>query len=225
MRAPISIVVPTLNSEAALAGLLGDLGEGLAAGIIREVVITDGGSKDGTQALAEAAGAIWVDGPASRGGQLRRGCEAAAGDWILVLHSDTRLEAGWPDVVLAHLPGSAPAAFRLRFDAKGLMPSLVAGWANLRSRIFRLPYGDQGLLVARADYEAAGGFPDQPLMEDVALVRALGRIVLLPASVETGAERYIQGGWFRRGARNLWTLTKYFAGVSPETLAASYRKR
>jgi len=225
MRAPISVVIPTLNSELGLAALLSDLGAGLDAGLIRELVVTDGGSQDKTQTLAEAAGAEWVVGPPSRGGQLARGCVLAQGDWLLVLHSDTRLPPTWAADVQAHLSRQAPAAFRLSFDADGFWPGLVAGWANLRTRLLSLPYGDQGLLVPRAAYDAAGGYTDQPLMEDVALVRRLPKVQLLPSHVTTGAERYVTSGWLRRGSANLVTLALYFLGKSPERLAERYRRR
>lgn len=226
MPARISVVIPTLNAAGHLPACLRALMEGLEAGLIRELVIADGGSNDATVAMADEAGAILVRGPASRGGQLRRGCDAARGDWLLVLHADTVLEPGWARAAEAFLvsgiPG--PACFRLAFRASGAMPRWVAGWANLRSRLFRLPYGDQGLLVRRSDYLRAGGYPDQPLMEDVALARALDTgFTLLPARAVTGAERYQRDGWLRRGARNLWTLARYFAGTDPERLAQRYR--
>lgn len=226
MPAEISVVIPTLDASADLPDCLGALVEGLALGLIRELVISDGGSTDATIAMAEAAGAELVTGAPSRGSQLRRGCAAAQGRWLMVLHADTVLEPGWGQAVAAHLSrgDAGPAHFRLAFRAAGAMPALVAGWANLRSRLFRLPYGDQGLLVRRSDYEAAGGYPDQPLMEDVALARALGRMTVLPVKAMTGAERYQRDGWLRRGARNLWTQARYFAGVDPEVLAAAYRR-
>ncbi len=224
MSAPISIVIPTLNAGQVLPGTLHALMEGLHSGLIRELIITDGGSEDYTLKLAEAAGAAVVSGPSSRGGQLRRGCAAAKGEWLLILHADTQLQEGWSDIVADHLPSGRPAAFRLRFRASGLGAGWVAGWAYLRSRLFGLPYGDQGLLVRRADYDAAGGYPDQPLMEDVALIRALSGVTLLRADAVTSAERYIRQGWFRRGARNLWTLMRYFLGADPERLAQAYRR-
>ncbi|MCB4455293.1 TIGR04283 family arsenosugar biosynthesis glycosyltransferase [Leisingera sp. McT4-56] len=226
MPAPVSIVIPALNAAEELPAALEHLMEGLAAGLIRELVISDGGSSDATRAIAQAAGAEWVSGAPSRGGQLRRGCAAAQGEWLLVLHADTRLEPGWAAAVAQHLQEGqgAPAYFRLRFRARGLMPAWVAGWANLRARLFGLPYGDQGLLIRRAEYEAAGGYPDQPLMEDVALVRRLHRLTVLPCAALTSAARYQRAGWLRRGARNLWTLLRYFLGVKPERLARSYSK-
>ena len=203
--------------------------EGLHAGLIRELIVTDGGSTDATLKIADAAGAEILVGPASRGGQLRRGCAKARGQWLLILHADTHLERGWAEEVTAHLTHAQGAAhFRLRFRARGIMPGLVAGWANLRARVFRLPYGDQGLLIRATDYAKAGGFADQPLMEDVALMRALRRarvdLSALPIDAVTSAERYQKSGWLRRGSRNLWTLARYFAGVSPERLADGYRR-
>ena len=223
MRAPISVIIPTLEAGAALPFCLAALVEGLEAGLIREVIVSDGGSGDASCAVARAWGAEVVTGAASRGGQLRRGCAAAAGDWLLVLHADTVLAPGWSRVAAAHLGRGEAGWFRLAFDDGGLPGRLVAGWANLRSRA-GLPYGDQGLLLPRALYDAVGGYPDQPLMEDVALAWALrGRLRGLGAVAVTSAEKYRAQGWLRRGARNLWTLARYGAGASPEGLARRYR--
>lgn len=223
MRAALSVIIPTLNAQDGLAVSLSSLGEGLEAGLIRELVISDGGSTDATLHIAEEAGAVVVQGTASRGGQLRRGAEAAGGAWLLFLHADTVLPPGWPELVKAQMNSGRPAAFRLRFDSVGVMAGLVAGWANLRSRAFGLPYGDQGLLISRGDHDAVGGFPDIPLMEDVAMARALrGRLDLMPGCVTTSAARYRREGWLRRGARNLLTLLRYLAGADPKDLARQY---
>ena len=226
MRAPISVVIPSLNAAAALPACLAALVEGLQAGLIREVILSDGGSADGTPQLAEGWGGEVISGAPSRGGQLRRGCEAARGEWLLVIHADTVLAPGWTDAVQDHMARGTGAAgwFRLRFDQRGPAPRLVAGWANLRSAC-GLPYGDQGLLLPRALYDAVGGYPDQPLMEDVALARALrGRLARLEGIAVTSAEKYRRQGWLRRGGRNLWTLMRYIMGASPDALAESYRR-
>ena len=196
------------------------------AGLIKELIVTDGGSQDATCHIADEAGAVLVRGPASRGGQLRRGAAVARGTWLLVIHADTILEPGWTQVVADHLEtAEGPAYFRLKFRARGLMPTWVAGWANLRSLLFGLPYGDQGLLISAEDYQRAGGYPDQPLMEDVALVRALDRpLTRLPARALTGAERYLRAGWLRRGLRNIWTLGRYLTGADPTALDSAYRR-
>ena len=227
MPAPVSVIIPTLNAAPAVAGLMGYLMAGVASGVLREVILSDGGSCDDIEELAKASGAELVIGAPGRGGQLRRGAMAARGDWLLVLHADSTLPEGWSSVVQGALADPDHAyAFRLGFRAVGFAPRIVAGWANLRSHLFSLPYGDQGLLISREMYERMGGYPDIPLMEDVALARALkGRIRLLPAVLTTSAERYETEGWMRRGGRNLWTLMRYLAGADPEMLVRSYRPR
>ncbi|MEM8629929.1 MAG: TIGR04283 family arsenosugar biosynthesis glycosyltransferase [Pseudomonadota bacterium] len=225
MPAPLTVIIPTLNAAATLPRTLGGLMPGLEAGLIRQLVVSDAGSRDATGQIAEAAGADLITGAPGRGGQLLRGAEAARGDWLLFVHADTVLTPGWPEAVRGHLAHPEAAAyFRLAFDASGVAPALVAGWANLRSRIFGLPYGDQGLLLHRDLYAAVGGFRDQPLMEDVAMARALrGRLRPLDAIAATSAARYQADGWIRRGGANIWLLARYFLGASPDTLAKAYR--
>ncbi|CUH83819.1 PGL/p-HBAD biosynthesis glycosyltransferase/MT3031 [Thalassovita mediterranea] len=227
MRAAVSVVIPTWNAAAGLAVSLPPLMEGLQAGVIRELVVSDAGSTDDTVRIAEEVGAKLITGAPSRGGQMRRGAEVAEGDWLLFLHADTELPAGWSDHVLAHIEEAPERAayFRLSFAERGLRAKWVAGWANLRSRMFGLPYGDQALLISRALYDQVGGFPDQPLMEDVAMARALkGRLSALSISVRTSGAKYVTEGWFRRGRRNLWILLRYFCGADPHALAQSYRQ-
>ncbi len=226
MTAPISIVIPTLNAATVLPGTLAPLVAGVAEGIVRELVVSDGGSTDATCEVAEATGAVVVEGPAGRGGQLRRGAAAARGAWLLFLHADTHLSPDWVGAAAAHLSRPDTAGyFRLAFRADGLAPRVVAGWANLRADMLGLPYGDQGLLISRALYDHVGGYPDIPLMEDVALARALrGRLCRLPATAETSAARYEAEGWVHRGARNLSTVALYFAGRDPAQLVTRYAR-
>ncbi|MGP6087917.1 glycosyltransferase [Antarctobacter jejuensis] len=187
MRAPISIIIPTLNAAQHLPACLHSLGEGLQAGLIRELVISDGGSDDATLKLAEAAGAHVVTGPPSRAGQVRHGCDAAEGDWLLILPAHTRLAEGWSSTVTPVLTRPGAYHFRLALDATGVMPACVAGWANLRARVFGLPRAEQGLLIDRATLKAAGGFADRPTSNDAALVRRPGRLQCLPATVIASA--------------------------------------
>lgn len=228
MRAPISIVIPTLNAVDELPGTLAALVEGLQAGILRELVLSDGGSQDDIETLATEAGAELIRSPAGRGGQLARGAAAAKGAWLLFLHADTRLSEGWSRAAQEHIGGNPRMAgyFRLRFRAYGIAPRLAEGWANLRSRRFGLPYGDQGLLISRSLYDSVGGYRDIPLMEDVEMARVLsGRLAPLPIDALTSASRYENGGWIRHGAGNLVRLARYRLGTAPETLASGYRRR
>lgn len=225
MQAPLSIVIPTLDAAPALPATTEALLEGVARGLVRELVISDGGSGDETAAAARALGAVWVSGPAGRGGQLSRGAHAAQAPWLLFLHADTHLAPGWSDAVLDHMNQAPDKAgyFRLAFRSEARAARIVAGWANWRARVLGLPYGDQGLLIPRALYDATGGYPDQPLMEDVAMARALnGRLVELPAEARTSPARYETEGWLRRGRRNLTTLCRYWLGADPRRLARRY---
>ncbi|MBT0959175.1 TIGR04283 family arsenosugar biosynthesis glycosyltransferase [Alphaproteobacteria bacterium KMM 3653] len=227
MTAPLSIVIPTLNAAPQLAACLQGLVEGASEGLVAELIISDGGSDDDVAELTELVGGTFISGPRSRGGQLARGAEAARGQWILFLHADSHLPANWPEALQDAMAEGTDRAwyFRLSFRSKGLGGAFVSGWANLRSRLFGLPYGDQGLLIPAALYEKVGGHKDLPLMEDVAIARALrGRLAMLPMTLSTSAERYEREGWIRRGARNLWTLSRYLLGADPQKLALRYSR-
>lgn len=227
MRAAVSVVIPTWNAAEGLSRSLPSLMEGLQAGVIRELIVSDAGSEDQTSQIAEEVGANVVTGPASRGGQLRRGAAAAGGEWLLFLHADTELPVSWSDAVAEHLEthSASAAYFKLSFVERGFGARWTAGWANLRSRLFGLPYGDQALLISRRLYDQIGGYPDQPLMEDVAIARALkGQLRAMPLSVRTSGAKYVQSGWLHRGRRNLWLLLRYLCGADPHVLAQHYQR-
>lgn len=227
MPAPISVVIPTLNAADALAETANALLPGIGDGLVRELVISDGGSKDRTREIARELGARFVSGPAGRGGQIARGVEAAKAPWVLILHADTHLAPDWTEAVRLHMASHPDKAgwFRLAFRSPGVAPRLVAAGANLRSRFLSLPYGDQGLFCTKALLAEIGGVPEIPLMEDVALARRLKRrLRRLPATAMTSADRYQRDGWVRRTLRNLTTLSRYFLGASPEALAKSYAR-
>lgn len=229
MSAPVSVVIPTRAAADRIGPCLAALAEGAIEGVVRELVIADAGSEDGIEGVAEAVGARLVTAPPGRGTQLAAGARAASGEWLLFLHADTVLSPGWPAAVRAHIEAGPERAghFRLAFDSAATMARVTEGWAGFRSRALALPYGDQGLLVARALYDRVGGHPEVPLMEDVALVRRLGRRRLAPlaAVATTSAERYAREGWIRRGARNLACLALWRAGVPPDRLAGFYAGR
>jgi rSAM/selenodomain-associated transferase 2 len=229
----ISIVIPTLNAEDGLARTLAALVPAAVDGLVRELIVVDGGSSDGTLHIAEAAGAEIMRSEAGRGAQLAAGAKRARFPWLLFLHADTELEPGWIREASQLIEGvetgrrpQAAAAFRFALDDAGAAPRTLEALVALRTRLFKLPYGDQGLLVSRALYEEAGGFRPLPLMEDVDLVRRIGRrrIVLFRSQALTSAVRYRREGYLRRIARNQACLALYFLNVPPPRIAQLYAR-
>lgn len=226
MPAPLSIIIPTLNAEADLPGCLASLAPGIATGLIREVIVLDGGSQDKTILPAHQSGARVICGCRGRGRQLRAGAFNAKGDWLLFLHADTWLSETWAEAVKALIAGGTNEAgyFRLAYRSEAKAARWLEGRANRRAKVFGLPYGDQGLVVSRALYNSVGGFEDVPLMEDVGIVRRLGkkRLVELDATAHTSADKYERDGWRKRAYSNAWLMTRYLLGASPDKLAKAY---
>lgn len=227
MPAPLSIIIPALNAAGDLPLALESLLVGLEAGLIREVIVVDGGSADTTRAIAGSAGATVLECAPGRAKQLRAGAAAARGEWLLFLHADTALSRDWAERAGAHM-GTRPemaAAFRLKYRSDAREARWLERRANRRARWMGLPYGDQGLLISRALYEDVDGHPDVPLMEDVMLVRAIGkpRLVILDAEARTSAAKYERDGWRKRAWANAWLLTRFLLGARPEDLAKAYR--
>lgn len=227
MPAPLSVVIPTLNAAGDIALSLESLLPGLETGLIREVIIADGGSTDATCRIAEAAGARIVTSPPGRGVQLAAGAAAARGMWLMFLHADTALSRDWAERAGDHMdtrPAKA-AAFTLKYRSDAQAARRLEARANRRAHWFGLPYGDQGLLLSRALYDEVGGFSPAPLMEDVIIARAIGksRLVILDAEARTSAAKYERDGWRRRAWANAWLLTRFMLGARPEDLAKDYR--
>jgi rSAM/selenodomain-associated transferase 2 len=222
----ISVIIPTLNAAPHLPGTFLSIFDAAIDGFVSEVIVSDGGSTDATRAIAEDAGATVIAGERGRGQQLRAGADAARKPWLLFLHADTALDSGWADEARAFMKkgGDAAAAFRFRLADSGFQPRFLEAAVALRCRLFRLPYGDQGLLISRDLYDAAGGFAPIPLMEDVDMVRKLGRrrLAMLKTAAVTSPERFRRDGYFRRSLSNLTCLMLYYRGVPPERLAERY---
>jgi len=218
----LAIVIPALNAARTLPACLGRL-EGAA-----EIIVVDGGSTDDTRQIAEQHGAVVLRSSRGRGVQLRTGADTARGDWLLFLHADTLLGAGWRQAVDGHIHTApeAAACFRFRLASPAWQARLIERGVRARVRLLSLPYGDQGLLVPRALYQELGGYRPLPLMEDVDLVRRIGgrRLQMLDGDAVTSAERWERDGWFRRSARNLLCLTLYLARVHPERIASLYTR-
>jgi rSAM/selenodomain-associated transferase 2 len=212
-----------LDATTALQATLAALADGAD-----EIVVADGGSTDDTRVRAAAAGARVIDAPRGRGAQLAAGAAATTGDWLLFLHADTRLAPGWRAVADRFMAAgntcSRAGYFRYVLDDNAPAARRLERIVAWRCRRLALPYGDQGLLLARALYDAVGGFRPLVLMEDVDIVRRLGRarLAALDHDAVTSAVRYRRDGYLRRSARNLVCLSAWFLGVDPRRIARLY---
>ena len=225
MPAPVSIIIPTLNSETDLHETLGSLFEGIKNNLIRELIISDGGSTDKTKLIADEAGAVVVDGPNGRGLQISNGIDKSNGDWILILHADTSLSLDWSVNLLQKIDRNFAYHFKLKFKSKSLFARILEYWVQIRSNFLGLPYGDQGLLIHRDLINTLGGFPKIPLMEDIALARKLkSGSKSLDILAHTSAEKFHKNGWLRQSMINFFLLIRYLLGEDPYQLFKVYYK-
>ena len=225
MPAPISIIIPTLNSETDLYETLGSLFEGIENELIRELIISDGGSTDKTKSIAHEVGAVLIEGCCGRGLQISKGVDKSRSDWILILHADTSLSLDWSVNLLQKIDRNFAYHFKLKFKSKSLFARILEYWVQIRSKFLGLPYGDQGLLIHRDLLNTLGGFPKIPLMEDIALARKLkSETKSLDILAYTSAEKYHKNGWICQSMINFFILTQYRLGKSPHQLFKSYYK-
>jgi rSAM/selenodomain-associated transferase 2 len=225
----VTIVIPVLNDTPALTSLLPTLPVGPPV----EVVVVDGGSGDdrGWDALRERHAAVeWIRSARGRGVQMNAGAKDARGRWLLFLHADTRLGAGWLDVLrrLDDDPSIIGGSFRFALDSTARWARWIERGVRLRVRLFDLPYGDQALFARREVFRELGGYTDLPLMEDVDFIRRLGRRGRLEhADVPalTSARRWERDGWVRRTVENTALILLFLAGWSPARLARRYHCR
>ena len=219
----ISIVIPTLNEAnylpRALAGLRG------AKNI--ETIVVDGGSSDGTLGIAQREDCQVLRAPPGRAEQLNAGARSASGPILLFLHADTRLPPGFDSAVRATLdePRVVGGAFRLRIDAPGRSLRIIERAIDIRSRVFQMPYGDQGIFVNRKTFLESGGFPELPIMDDFEFIRQLrrqGKIRITSAAAVTSGRRWQQLGPWRTTWVNQKIIMGYHLGIAPKRLAAWY---
>ena len=218
----LSIIIPTLNEVETIGKTLETLKARPA-----EIIVVDGGSRDGTVDVAREYTPHVLLSRTGRGLQQNKGACQAQGDVLVFLHADTRLPSAYGHLIHRALadPRVVFGAFSLSIDPREPAFDLIALMANLRSRFLRLPYGDQGIFVRRTAYFKAGGFQDWPIMEDVDLVRRLkqvGGFKLARGFVQTSARRWQKERLICTTVRNWSLILRYYMGVSPHTLARHY---
>ena len=222
----ISIVMPVLNEAALIVASLEALQGARSRGV--EVIVVDGGSTDGTQDLARPLVDQVISAPRGRASQMNAGAAAASGNVFWFVHVDTRVTAEHEQKIVwatAHAWGGRWGRFDVRIDSPRPLLALVARMMNWRSRWSGIATGDQAILVSRLLFERVGGFPDLPLMEDIAISKLLKRAsapVCLRETVVTSARRWEKHGVWRTIAL-MWLLrVAFFLGVSPHFLARQY---
>jgi rSAM/selenodomain-associated transferase 2 len=224
MACRLSIVIPVLDEAAVIRDTLAGLQAFRERG--DEIIVADGGSRDGTPERAAPLASRVIEAPRGRAAQMNAGARLATGDYLLLLHADTRL----PDRAAAVLERAfADGAVWGRFDVRlsGRQPLLrvVEILMNLRSRLTGIATGDQAMFVRREVFERLGGFPDIPLMEDIALSKALKRVarpVCLRDTVTTSSRRWERNGIVRTILFMWWLRLRYFLGADPADLVRLY---
>ncbi len=211
----LAVVVPVLNESASLAALLPRL---LAEA--DEVVVVDGGSTDESTDVARHAGVRVIDSSPGRGLQQNLGAHSTSSDVLLFVHADSMPSQGFRNAAFEVLadPGVLLGAYTFAMDATTPTLRLFERNTNLRARLLQLPYGDQGLFLRRVAYEALGGFPEEPLLEDLILVETAGRagkVAISPLPLVTSARRWREYGTWRWTALNMLTLARYRGGATP----------
>jgi rSAM/selenodomain-associated transferase 2 len=221
----LSVIVPVLHDTIALAGLLACLAEQTRPP--EEIIVADGGDDSGCAALCRDHGVRYLATRPGRGGQLRAGAELAGHEALWFLHADTLPDPEAAAALRASLAdGAVGGCFAFRF-AGPQSPGRrwLAALINWRAGI-GMPYGDQGIYASASAYRDAGGFADEPLFEEVPLVRGLrqlGRFDMLRVPIDVSTRRWEQQGWLRRSLANRALAVGYQLGVSPGTLAKFYR--
>jgi len=225
VRRWISVIVPIRNESPEAAERFRRFTDSEEA----EPLLPDGSPHPGAGRAFQAIGARVIAAEGARGARLARAAREAGGEVLFFLHADSRA----PEQALALIQetlsaGAASGAFSLAYEDADAKMRWIAWWANLRSRFFGLPFGDQGLFCRREAYERAGGFRDLPICDDLDLVRRLkrvGRLIVRPEKTITSPRRYREEGALRQVLRNWKVMLGYFAGISPETLARWYNAR
>ncbi|KAJ8902084.1 hypothetical protein NDN08_006492 [Rhodosorus marinus] len=225
----VSVIIPTLNEEGSIASTIRALREGVVEKDTRlDIVVADGGSVDGTKRLVKTAKARLIQAGRGRGTQLNNAVPSAEGSFLIFLHADTRLPFGFDKVVRSTLQDETVSlgAFRLKIDSNVRGIRLIEAVANLRSRFFGMPYGDQGFFMRRTTFNQLGGFPDIPLMEDFQMARnakRLGRVITANESAVTSGRRWEEFGVFRTTVLNQIIVAGFYLGVPAQTLNKWYR--
>ena len=222
--ARISIIIPTLNESKNIQATLAST----QASTNVEIIVVDGGSRDDTVDIVESLGVKVIASYKNRARQMNAGAKNATGDILLFLHADTVLPADFDAMIRTALqqPSSVGGAFALRINAPDVGLRLVEWGVKWRSKLFKMPYGDQAIFITKEKFNSIGGFPELAIMEDFELIRhlkTLGKITFIPVPVITSPRRWLKKGILQTTLINQIVIIAYFIGISPEIIRSWYR--
>jgi rSAM/selenodomain-associated transferase 2 len=224
-----SIILPVLNERDLINPMMDHL-ESLEGRENCDFIVVDGSSDGGTIKAVTRQGVQCVKSPQGRASQMNAGAAMATGEILIFLHADTRLPRQALELINQAMTRQAliGGAFDLRIDTERLILKIIARIASLRSRLTRIPFGDQAIFIRSDYFHQMGGYPEIPLMEDVALMRRIkragGRVGFIPEPVITSARRWELEGILYTTLRNWILLSAYTLGAEPDKLAKYYKE-
>ena len=224
----LSVIIPVLDEREQINSVIEHL-RGLPGSESCEIIVVDGDPGAGTIGAIKEGGIVTITCEKGRGRQMNAGADVAKGDMLIFLHADTRLPDRAFEKVAQVLEDEryVAGAFDLSIDSDRLILKYIAARARLRSRLNRIPYGDQAIFMRKSYFEEIGRFKEIPIMEDIELMRRIrrrgDRICILPDRVKASARRWEKEGAIYATVRNQVLVALYYLGVSPEKLARFYR--
>jgi rSAM/selenodomain-associated transferase 2 len=226
-RPGISVIIPVYQEGEVINRTLHHL-RSIPGSAGCEIIVVDGHPEGSTLAAIDDGTVILVRAEKGRGRQMNAGARAASGDMLLFLHADTRLSPGALSRIMSVMEEGAlvGGAFSLRIDSNRFFFRMIEGLTNLRARLTRVPYGDQGIFLCRDYFNNIGGYREMPILEDVDIMKRIrkrgDRIVILPEAVVTSSRRWDKEGLLYGTLRNRMIMILYHLGIKPERLARFY---
>ncbi len=222
----ISIIIPVLNEAAIIKSTLDRLQDNSDL----EIIVVDGGSQDNTVTIVREMGVKVITASGGRSAQMNAAAKIAQGDILLFLHGDSSLPPEFFHLTLQTLkqPGAIAGAFELAIEGEARCLRWVELLVKMRSHLFSLPYGDQGIFITKQAFAEVGGFPSLPIMEDFELIQRLktkGKIAIAPAAVTTSGRRWQKLGVWKTTLINQLIIAGYYLGISPIKLSKFYRQQ
>ena len=222
----VTLVIPTYNAQKTINTTLNNVSKKF-----QNIIIVDGYSKDLTKNICKKYNTQFFTSKTNRGMQLKLGGEKAGTNWIFFLHADSILQNDAIDKIAEFISidknNYKAAAFKLKFNQKKIYASCLSKIVFFRSKYFKLPYGDQGLIISKTFYNKIGGFKPLPIMEDVEIVKNIGfkNIRILDSYIITDSIRYKTQGWLIRPLINLYCLSLYFLGFNINYINKIYKRK